>query len=408
MVDNLQVAIVGGGIGGLAAALALQRQGIRADVYERSASLRGAGAGLAMHPNGVRMLRELGLAQPLRRAGSRWSDARFQHPDGELVAHWWPPGRTDLEVYTLHRADLHAMLLDALPRDRVHTGRECLGLGQSDEHAWLTFADGTRVSADVVIGADGLNSGLRGLVSPYRPEHSGSVACYGTADADRVAWPVTGLRSWLGPARHFLAFPVRSHRLVAFIGFIAGDQTPPPGVGPLTEAFAGWDPRIGAVLDAATSADWTALRDHAPLPSWNCGRLTLLGDAAHAMLPHVGQGATQALEDAVTLAELLAGAGRADVPDRLADYARLRRPHTRAVQEAARRNGRLYEASGDLADRDRQLARQAADREWMWAHDALAPAREARAAREDRAVRAAEQTDGRTDWPSPANQMIIR
>ncbi len=131
-------------------------------MYEQAPVLKEVGAGVAIHPNGGRMLRKLGFGDELLRYGARWRDPQFRHPDGRLVARWWPSGEGDrIEIYGMHRADLLQMLLDRLPSDGVHAGHRCVEFSQNDERAVVTFANGVRVEADVVVGADGIHSTLQ-------------------------------------------------------------------------------------------------------------------------------------------------------------------------------------------------------------------------------------------------------
>jgi len=377
----MKVAIVGGGIGGVAAANALRQKGIEAHVYEQAPVLTEVGAGVALHPNGVRMLRKLGFADEVLRYGSRWRDPQFRHPDGRLVARWWPSGEGEtIEIYGMHRADLLQMLLDRLPADAIHAGHRCVGFSQNDETAVLEFPNGAQVEADVVVGADGIHSTLQRYVTEPPPAlYSGSVAYRGIITAESVGWPAGQMRNWLGPGKHFLVFPVRANQLVNYVGFIRSDLptreswSAPGDPAALAREFAGWDPLVEAIIAQVKECFWWGLYDREALPRWTSGRLTLLGDAAHPMLPHVGQGANQAIEDAVALATLLAKTD--SVARALEQYEQVRRPHAARVQQWSRANGARYDASTrDLSERDRELSNQSRDRAWMWNHDAEAEA----------------------------------
>jgi salicylate hydroxylase len=185
------------------------------------------------------------------------------------------------------------------------------------------------------------------------------------------------MRNWLGAGQHFLVFPVRANELINYVGFVTSDeplQESWSAVGDpaaLARAFAGWDPLVEAIIaEVKTTFRW-GLFDREPLPTWTRGRLTLLGDAAHPMLPHAGQGANQALEDAVALATVLSRADRRSAPRALAIYEQLRRERTAGVQRMSRFNIKLYEAvSGDLTQRDSQLAALPQARAWIWNYDA--------------------------------------
>src|SRR5439155_10138475 len=244
--------------------------------------------------------------------------------------------------------------------------------------AVLTFANGARATADAVVAADGIHSTLQKLVvAPSAPLFSGSVAHRGVVPAASVSWPPGSMRNWLGAGKHFLVFPVRAGELINYVGFVTTDEqtkeswSAPGDPAALAREFADWDPLVEAIIaQVKTTFRWD-LYDREPLATWTRGRLTLLGDAAHPMLPHAGQGANQAIEDGVALATVLARADRASAPRALLIYERLRREHTAGVQHKSRMNGARYEAaSGDLGVRDRQLAAQYRERAWIWNYDA--------------------------------------
>jgi salicylate hydroxylase len=384
----LRVAVVGGGIGGAAAALALRRRGIDVHLYEQAPALAEVGAGVALQPNGIRMLRRLDLGDGVDRFGARWVDPQFRRSDGTFAASMWPPElAAGIEFYGFHRADLLSLFVDRLPADIVHTGHTCVGFEQSGDEAVVAFANGARVTTDVVVGADGIHSALQQfVVAPSAPIFSGSVASRGLIRAASVSWPAGAMRNWLGAGQHFLVFPVRGGELLNYVGFLTTDErtkeswSAPGDPGDLARAFAGWDPLVGAIIAEIDKTFRWGLYDREPLARWTQGRLTLLGDAAHPMLPHAGQGANQAIEDAVALAAVLARADRASAPRALQIYERLRRTHTAGVQAKSRSNGAKYEAVGDLAARDGALAAQYRERAWIWSFDAEAEAVAAAAA----------------------------
>jgi salicylate hydroxylase len=377
---RLRVAVVGGGIGGVAAANALLQRGMDVHLYEQAPALTEVGAGVAIQPNGVRMLRRLGLGDELLRLGARWVDPQFRRPDGTYAAAMWPPElASQIEFYGMHRADLLGMFVDRLPAEVVNTGHRCIGFEQDDKQAIVTFANGARVTADVVVAADGIHSTLQQfVVAPSRPQFSGQVAHRGIISAASVSWPAGAMRNWLGAGKHFLVFPVRAGELINYVGFVTTDEqtkeswSSPGDPAALARQFAGWEPLVQAILAEAKNTFQWGLYDREPLAAWTHGRLTLLGDAAHPMLPHAGQGANQAIEDGVALATVLARADRASTPRALLIYESLRRERTANVQQRSRLNVARYYASG--AERDRALSGQHQERAWIWNYDAEAEA----------------------------------
>jgi salicylate hydroxylase len=382
MTSPLRVAIVGGGIGGLAAANALLQRDMEVHVYEQASALTEVGAGVAIQPNGIRMLRRLGLGDELTRYGARWRDPQFRRADGTLVASMWSPKAAhEIEFYGMHRADLLGMLVDPLPEEIIKVGYRCIGFEQDEGWATLAFENGARATADVVIAADGIHSTLQHFVVPPSPPlFSGSIAYRGVIPAASVSWPPGAMRNWLGGGKHFLVYPVRADELINYVGFVPADRqmveswSAPGDPNALAREFSGWDRMVEAIIAQVTATFRWGLYDREPLPHWTRGRLTLLGDAAHPMLPHVGQGANQAIEDAVALAAVLGHADHSSVPRALQIYESLRRERCGRVQHRARVNGARYDASGDLAARDRQLAVERQERAWIWNYDAEAEA----------------------------------
>ena len=202
-----------------------------------------------------------------------------------------------------------------LPPSAIRTGHRCVGFDQNGRVAQLRFANGEIIETDVVVAADGIQSTLQKyVVEPSVPEYSGSRAYRGLIASEKLpGWRKEAHQVWMGDGKHFMVFPVRSGRLLNYVGFVpTEDQTIESwsAIGDrdeLAASFAGWDPRVVGLLEKVESCFWWGLYDRTPLASWTKGRLALLGDAAHAMLPHVGQGANQAIEDGVALAVFLEG-----------------------------------------------------------------------------------------------------
>ena len=386
--SGLDVAIVGGGIGGLFAANALLAQGLRVAVYEQAPEIGEVGAGVFLTPNSVRHLQRIGLGPAVEKWGARvGADSRYFRHDGAPIA---PVQVTDSSgwnaTFGMHRADLVEMLAGALPEGCVHTGHRCSGFEQDETKARLSFANGASIEADIVIAADGIHSELRAYVfASSQPVFSGSVAYRGLVSRDRVPdWPADRWQMWLGKGRHFLAFPVRAGKLINYVGFVPTDEemkeswSAPGDPEVLRQAFAGWDPRIHQLLREVQITFRWALYDREPLPVWTKRRLSLLGDAAHPMLPHLGQGANQSIEDGMALATILAQADKTTAPMALLAYEKLRRERVAEVQRGARANGLRYDSAySDLGVRDAEITAHAEFRKTLYDHDVVPDAQAA-------------------------------
>lgn len=396
MTGTVRIAIVGGGLGGLAAALFLRQAGVEATVYEQSTELREVGAGIVVSPNMVRPIARLGLAGRLEefavRLEAAWEFRRWQ--DGRVLS-VQPMGEECVRMYgahcyVAHRADLLSMLQRALPEDRVCLDHRCVGIRQDGSAVQLEFQrrdrTRTKVSADAVIGADGIHSSVRNMIFPaaeggQAARFSGLCAFRCLVPSDRA--PEMALRPvqtlWLGPGHHFVHYPVSGGRLVNIVAMApAGDWRSESwmdegSVADLTEEFRGWDERVLQLIASATDTRRWALYDRAPLDCWTAGRVGLLGDAAHAMLPFFGQGAAQAIEDAVVLADCIAGTDRESLPQALQRYESVREPRASRVQLMSR--GR--EVQNHLPDGPEQRQRDAMlaageplkQSAWLYGHD---------------------------------------
>jgi salicylate hydroxylase len=390
MDNRLDVIVVGGGIGGLFTTNALIAHGIRAHVYEQAPELGEIGAGVFVTPNSARHLQRIGLGPAVEKygtlVGTRSSYFRY---DGSFIA---PVQVADASgwsaTYGMHRADFVEFLSQALPATVVHTGHRAVGFGQDADKARVKFANGVVAEADVVIAADGIHSALREFAAPPAlPVFSGSAAYRGLVLADRVpGWPTDAWQMWLGVGKHFLAFPVRSGKLINFVGFVHAEHemkeswSAPGNPDDLRAEFAGWDPRVELLLKQVQRTFKWALYDREPLPVWTKGRLTLLGDAAHPMLPHLGQGANQSIEDGIALATILSRVDHKGISAALHAYEKLRRERVADVQHGARKNGMRYDSAySDLRVRDAEIAAHAEFRKQLYAYDVVPLAQEAAA-----------------------------
>lgn len=385
--SNLPVAIVGGGIGGLAAALSLLRAGFDVHVYEQVRELREVGAGLAMSPNASRLLYGLGLQQAMETAGVAplaWRQRRWQDGQTLLLAPLGsvtpPPFGTPL--YTSHRADILGMLAAAIPAERLHLGHKLTALADDGDKVTLTFDNGATVVASAAIGADGIHSAVRrALYGDEHPRFTGCVAWRGLVPADKVAHldlPNEG-QLWMGPGKHFVHYPVSAGRFVNFVclvdrdGWTKESWTEPGDVRDVLAAYQGWHPQVTSLIGAVNEIFVWGLFDREPLARWSTGRVTLLGDACHPMLPFLAQGAAQAIEDGCVLAACLT-AGAGDMAAALARYERLRRPRSSKIQLIARGNKTRNHLPDGPEQRARDARMLAGDAEWSigatdWIYD---------------------------------------
>jgi salicylate hydroxylase len=388
--SQIRVVIVGGGIGGLFAANALVARGIAVSVYEQATVLSEVGAGLILTPNSIRHLRRTGLGPLIEGLGARIGPGSgyFRH-DGTPISPYLIADSGDLELFGIHRADLVEILASALPKGVLHTGHRCTGFDQDGEAASVRFADGFQAEADLVVAADGIHSGLRHIVAPpAQPIFSGSIVYRGLVPREHIPqWPTNSWLMWMGPGKHFLAYPVRADTAINYAGFIPAHEASRESWSALgnpdalRREFALWDPRITSLLGHVEKTSLWALYDREALASWTLGRLTLLGDAAHPMLPHVGQGANQSIEDGIALATILAHADRATIPAALIAYERVRRERVTAIQRRARENGRRYDSANvELDKRDAEIPAQVEYRKQLYAYDVVAEAQFAAAA----------------------------
>lgn len=384
--QNLPIAVVGGGIGGLSAALSMLRAGLDVHVYEQVRGLREVGAGLAMSPNASRVLYGLGLQTAMETAGVAplaWRQRRWQ--DGEtlllsqLASVTPPPFGTPL--YTSHRADILGMLAAAIPTDRLHLDHRLTALIDHGDKVTLTFENGATATAAAAIGADGIHSAVRRvLYGDEHPRFTGCVAWRGMVPADKVAH--LGLPNeaqlWMGPGKHFVNYPVSAGRFVNFVclvdrdGWTKESWTERGDIKDVLTAYDGWHPQVTSLIGAVSEIFVWGLFDREPLPRWSSGRVTLLGDACHPMLPFLAQGAAQAIEDGCVLAACLKRGG--DMAAALMRYESLRRPRTSKIQLIARGNKTRNHLPDGPEQRARDARMLAGDAEWSigatdWIYD---------------------------------------
>jgi len=351
----LSIAIVGAGIGGLAAAALLARAGHDVQVYEQAARFARVGAGIQMAPNAVKVLRRLGVEDRVRRISFQPDLALSREWDSGEITSELKLGRDVEEKFGapylfLHRTDLHAAIESAVPADRLHLNMKLAGLEQDAQGVTLAFAGGGRARADAVIGADGVHSLVREiLLGSEHPRFTGRVAYRTTFPASRLgdARITTARTKWWGPDRHMVVYYVTAARDEIY--FVTSQperaewMTPESwsaqgDIGELRAAYAGFHPEVQAVLNACPQVYKWALLERDPLPRWSRGRVALLGDACHPMTPYMAQGAASALEDAVVLARCLEHADADRLERAFGLYEVTRKPRASAIQSMSSSN----------------------------------------------------------------------
>ena len=386
---SLRVAIIGGGIGGLSAALHLLKAGLDVQVYEQAPRIGEIGAGIQISPNASRLLIGLGLNPALDKAGvrpqavhqRRWDDGRTlqRAPVGKQVEETF-----GAPYYHFHRGDLAELLGNAVPPERVHLGHRLVGLDETADKVIARFDNGARAEADVLVGADGIHSKVHALT--FRPEKArftGCVAWRGLIPAERVRHLDIEVAShnWMGPDGHVVHYWVGAGRFMNVVcvtehGDWAEEGWTIPGrVADVAARYQAWHPMVRSLIAALPETFVWALHDRTELPQWSKGRVTLLGDACHPMLPFMAQGAAQSIEDGAALASLLK-AMPGDVPHALQRYEVLRKPRATRLQEASAANRvRFHLHDGpEQQKRDAAMAnsgdRSIANIGWLYAHDA--------------------------------------
>lgn len=378
------VAIVGAGIAGLTTAAACTRAGLEVKLFEQAPCLAYVGAGIQLAPNASRLLRRLGLrldsvaVRPQAIELRRWDDG---HLLGRTML-----GRECEELYgapyyTVHRADLHRALLELLPDDLLRLGERCTEVRELPGEATASLS-GSTATASLVVGADGIHSVVRDVLSKDDPRYSGQTIYRGLVPAGRLSPACTApkVTIWLGPGQHCVYYPICGGAEVSFAATVpAADWrteswSAEGDPADLTAAYAGWHDQVLEVLGAAGSASRWALHDRDTVSAWSRRRITLVGDAAHPMLPFLAQGANQAVEDAAALAACLTEVSADGVPAALRRYEELRIPRTAQVHQRSRDNARtLHMTDGDRQrDRDATIgaANSLAGMAWLYGYDA--------------------------------------
>jgi 6-hydroxynicotinate 3-monooxygenase len=373
---QLRIAVVGGGLGGTTAGILLQQRGYDVTIYEQALEISRIGAGIHLHANVMKIMREIGLENTMLQVGIRpqtWLNREWD--TGRVL--FAPPIQQWEQRYggphlIIHRGDMQLILTAALNPGSIHFGKRLVDLDERGDDLFLHFEDGSLAEADVVVGADGVNSKVREiLLGPEPPIYTGFVAyraIFPTAllgdfriSADSTKW-WSDERHWAREDRHFIIYYLTSARDEIY--FVTGSPDPnwQGGVSPVSAqmseiraCYEGFHPEVMRVIDACPQASKWPLLEREPLPLWSRNRIVLLGDACHPMKPHMGQGAGMAIEDAAVLTRCLIQM-RDNVEDAFFLYKETRLERTSRVQRASHENTWMHHPT---------------DPSWVYGYDAL-------------------------------------
>ncbi|WP_348647634.1 FAD-dependent monooxygenase [Marivita sp. S6314] len=358
---GLKIAICGGGIGGLSAAIALMQVGHDVTVFEKTRAFNRVGADINLTPNAVFAVDRLGVGNVLRKTAARPTFRISRDGETGEETSRLPMSSAAEEKYgapqlTIHRADLLEALRDRLPADRLQLGKAVSGVVTDDTSATVTFDDGSEQAFDLVVGADGIHSAVRtALWGQDHPKYTGMVSYRGVFPRETAPDlpDLDAFTKWWGevPEKQIVVFPLTGGKEIFVFSTIPQSDwseegwTLPGDVEDLRAAYQNFHADARSILDHLTDVTRSALHVRDPMTQWAKGRATLLGDAAHPMVPFMAQGACMAIEDAVVLARALDGAGNDTVSEALARYEEERKPRTAQIQESSLANEWLKKGS---------------------------------------------------------------
>jgi 2-polyprenyl-6-methoxyphenol hydroxylase-like FAD-dependent oxidoreductase len=354
--------IVGAGIGGLSAALALRHAGWDVRVFEQSPTPRELGFGVALAPNAIAALRQLNLADTVINRGFQPRRGEFRRPDGTVLKRAeMPPGMLGGPMLIALRPALHGALVDAVGLDTMTLGKSVTSFSDIGNRVSVHLADGTTAEGDLLVGADGVGSVVRRILHSTEgpPRHCGIVAVRGAVHDAHHHLGDRDAIFYLGPGVESMFVRASNTGIYWFLSLAM--QLVPPQLREPSAIVAAMAPAFDHTFRAITSATQEMrvdeLVDRDPLPFWGTGNVTLLGDAAHPVLPHTGQGAAQAIVDAVALGKTLAGGH--ETQKALREYERERMPKTAALLAQGRRTARVMASTNSVLCTVRELALRA-------------------------------------------------
>lgn len=389
---NTRIAVVGGGMGGLTAAIALTRiAGVQVTVFEQAPQIGEVGAGVTVAPNASRVLDKLGVLKQVQQAGAI-PDGHGVYMDalGNIVTDAaWEDSHGQYQNIGMYRPDLVNVLAAEIDPDTIFFNHRLTRVEQLDNGVRLEFENGVVEEFDAVIGADGIHSQVRQFIGQFpEPVYSGIMAYRGVIDASLLPddWPMIS-QVWMGKDRHFMCYPLQQRRLFNFVAAIPSDrplQGSWSGASEVEELVAEyqhqeWDPRLHEFISLIDKTFWWGLFDHNPLSNWSKGHIALLGDSAHAMIPHQGQGVNQAIEDSIVLAFFVKEAENvAALPEAFRRYTAVRMQRAAILQNGSRRAGAMFDSQYQFVDTKKRDADISAGRDFrrsvVFDYDALAVA----------------------------------
>jgi salicylate hydroxylase len=386
MPSSCKIAIVGGGLAGLATANALKAFGMKAEVFETAPALGEIGAAVNISPQATKALQAAGVGDQVAAVGStspgiytrNMQTGEFVEFNDRLKA----GERYGAPYYTFHRADLLDALASGLDRNAIHLGHRLTGLEERSDRTALKFAHGAEVEAETVIGADGVRSVVRQvLYGADNPTYTGQMvwrSLLNGSDVPRDVLEPTGRIQWVGPGRHLLAYYIRNGKQVNIVTQEDTDKWVEEGWSTRGDpdemrlSFPNPEPRLEKLLSLVTECSKWGLFTRPLTQNWGRGRIQLIGDAAHAMLPNAGQGACQAFEDAYVVARWLDACR--DPAEAFANFRRVRIPRVHGVQRLSFSNARFKHMHDAAAQKEAIDAGQASvhgNSDWVWSYDPI-------------------------------------